>query len=296
MSNKDRRKSFEPPEGTGYSSIRRIVEVKKDYELSKKLESAIYKFALGGQPMVINDQYATLIETGVATLCQTLKGAIIDEPIIIQAGINYFSLAQMAIERMTVQERTGQGTGFEKVILPAIQLKLPRILAVQLDDTGAALKDLTVPKRSAYGMLAIQCSRPEDTIQWIEEATNSTFEGQVVPFCYPDGYIGPDLIFLMWDKGYKLYIPVIAQAKFRADFNQMDALRTVTPSLLYHQNRDKPDKSLSKMITSDNDLKILWEAVRPKLVGEDKAVFALSFNILLMEQLVQLQVFLRTAR
>jgi len=268
-SNQDRKKSFEPPEGTGYSSIRRIIEIKKDYELSKKLESAIYKFALGGQPMVINDHYATLIETGVATLCQTLKGAVIDEPIIIQAGINYFSLARMAIENMTVQERTGQGTGFEKVILPAIQMKLPRILAQQLDDMGDALKDLRVPKRSAYGMLAIQCSRPEDTIQWIEEATNSTFEGQVVPFCYPDEYIGPDLIFLMWDKGYKLYIPVIAQAKYREHFNQMDALRTVTPSLLYHQSRDKPDKSkLSKMITSDDDVKIRWEAVRPMLVGE----------------------------
>ena len=268
-SNEDRRKSYEPPEGTAYSSIRRIVEIKREYEISKKLESAIYKFALGGQPMIIDDHYATLIETGVATLCQTKKGAIIDEPLIIQAGIKYFSLAQMAIKNMTVQERTGQGAGFEKVMLPAIQMKLPQILAKQLDAMGEALKDLRVPKRSAYGMLAIHCSSPKETIQWIEDATKSTFEGQVVPFCYPDEHIGPDLIFLMWDRDYKSYIPVISQAKYREHFNQMDALRTLTPSLLYHQSRDKPDKrKLSTMITSDGDVKTRWEAVRPMLVGK----------------------------
>ena len=86
------------------------------------------------------------------------------------------------------------------------------------------LKPLLVPERSAYGMLAFQCKNAADTIRWIDDATKSTFEGQVIPFCYPDANIGPDLIFLMWDRDYKKYIPAMAQAEYRENFDQMDAL------------------------------------------------------------------------
>ena len=117
-------------------------------------------------------------------------------------------------------------------------------------------------------MLAFQCKNAADTIRWINDATKSTFEGQVVPFCYPDVNIGPDLIFLMWDCDYKKYIPVISQAKYRENFNQMNALRTITPSLLYHDNRGKAGATLSRVITSDDGLKKSWEEIKPKLVGK----------------------------
>lgn len=138
--------------------------------------------------------------------------------------------------------------------------------------------------RSSYGVLARKCSTPQDTMEWINDATSSAFEGQVPPFCLPDVHIGPDLIFLLWDILYTTYVSVISQVKLRNDLNQLQALRTITPALLYYENRDSytrknkngergqpPQKeALSKVITSDESLTASWEAARPKLVGNEK--------------------------
>ncbi|CAB9498560.1 expressed unknown protein [Seminavis robusta] len=75
-------------------------------------------------------------------------------------------------------------------------------------------------------------------MEWINDATSSAFEGQVPPFCLPDVYIGPDVIFLLWDILYTTHVSVISQVKLRNDLNQMQALRTIMPALLYYENRD----------------------------------------------------------
>ena len=49
----------------------------------------------------------------------------------------------------------------------------------------------------------------------------------------------------------------------------MDALRTITPPLLYHENRGTADVTLSRVIASDDGLKKSWEEIKPKLVGEE---------------------------
>lgn len=148
----------------------------------------------------------------------------------------------------------------------------------------AALKDHQVSYRSSYGVLVRKCSTRQDTMEWINDATSSAFEGQVPPFCLPDAHIGLDLIFLLWDILYTTDVSIISQVKLRNDLNQMQALRTITPALLYYENRDSykrkkknggrgqpqsKKEALSKVITSDESLTASWEAARPKLVGNE---------------------------
>lgn len=120
--NSNRRKSFNPSKGTAFSAIKHVVDGGQgSYQLSKKLEAAIFSFAVGGNPTYIDNDFAALIEVGVAALCLTDQRAVIDKPIVIQAGINSFSLQMKAINNRLAQERGGRGDAFEKVMLPAIQ-------------------------------------------------------------------------------------------------------------------------------------------------------------------------------
>jgi len=211
-------------------------------ELTKVLESAIFKFAVGGKATFIEEGHKALIQVGVGALC-SVNGdrAKLDKPVIIQAGINHFSLEKMADSNMAAQEDGGLGDAFEKCLLPAIQKRLSQILHDQLNHHGGSvLKDCCVSKRSSYGVLAIKCKDCVSTIKWIEAATSARFEGKVPPLCYPDSLMGPDLIFLMWNKTHTRFIAVLSQAKYRQAFNHLSALRTITPSLLCHEKRGEP--------------------------------------------------------
>lgn len=266
--NSGKRGSFEPPQGTAFSTFS-LAKNKVRYEVMRELESAIFKFAVGGKAAYVNADVAGLIEVGVAALSHDKdhRGAVLDEPIMIQGGINYFSMEKLAKSNMTNQEEGGLGDAFEKIMLPAIQRKFPEILKSQLGDTVVSLDGYAVSCRSSYGVLAVQCKTPSETIQWIDEAANSTFEGQVVPFCYPDAAFGPDLIFMLRNTLYCCCVFAISQAKYRNDIKQLEALRTIAPFLLYHQSRGKENQQLSTLISSDDVLKKRWEEVRPKLVG-----------------------------
>ena len=163
-------KSFEPPEGTAYSGIKKVV-TEGGYRLAKNLESAIFKFAVGGKPVIIDKDYEDLIEVGVAALSKGGSKAVLDEPIMIQAGINYFSLHTTVLKHIKMQEKGGLGEAFEKLVLPAIQRKFQNVLKAQLGKRGEFLtENYTVPSRSAFGVLALRCETPAQTMQWIYES------------------------------------------------------------------------------------------------------------------------------
>lgn len=74
----ERRKSFDPPEGTAYSGIKKVV-TNGEYRLVKNLESTIFKFAIGGKPVIIEEDYGELVEVGVAALSKVGSTALVDE-------------------------------------------------------------------------------------------------------------------------------------------------------------------------------------------------------------------------
>lgn len=106
-----------------FSGINRVVdnnEWKNGVSLTSALIGAIFKFAIGGQPSYVEKDYDALIQVGVAALSHTDGKAVIDEPTVIEAGLNFFGLEQSAFNNLMSQESTGPGEAFEKVLLPAI--------------------------------------------------------------------------------------------------------------------------------------------------------------------------------
>ena len=268
----NRRQSFSPGSYSAYAAIMRAVTKHPNYKVHFALQRAIFRFVVGGRPTPISEQPRMLIEVGVAAVAGGPDEAVIDEPIIVQAGINFFTLEDATTENLVAQEQGGLGEAFEKIMLPAIQKKLRALLQTQHKGDNA-FPEYNVSCRSAYGVLAMDCKESiESTLNWIEAATNATFEGQVPPFCYPDDHFGPDLMFLMWNNSYSGFISAIAQAKYRRNFTQESALRTITPSLLYHQNRDS-EPSVSEKLTEG--LKDRWERLKEKVIGDDRGCLRL---------------------
>lgn len=264
-----RRGSHTPKKGSPYKAIEKAVMQHKNRGVRKSVDNAVFKYAVGGNAAILTGDTNRLIEVGVAALRVYESGscAVLDEPIMAQAGINYFSLGAATLENLAEQELGGQGEAFEKLMLPAIQDHLPRLLQAQQEASEyEVLSKFRVSARSAYGVLAIDCKTDiSATIKWIEDAASASFEGQVAPFCYPDNFMGPDLLFLMWNQGHTEFVGCLSQAKYRKDINLTGALRTIMPSLLYHENRGKKDECLTGML--QGDLKTRWEKVKPKLIG-----------------------------
>ena len=95
------------------------------------------------------------LSVGIAALSHDKDhpGAVLNEPIMIQGGINYFSMEKLAKSNMTNQEEGGLGDAFEKIMLPAIQRKFPEILKSQLGDTVVSLDGCVVSCRLSYPVL-----------------------------------------------------------------------------------------------------------------------------------------------
>ena len=84
------------------------------------------------------------------------------------------------------------------------------------------------------------------------------------PFCYPDNYFGPDIIFLMRSCEWKHFLPVLCQAKFKNELSsQPAALRTLVPKLLYCENRGNDKQKISRSLTPQQSKS--WENVMKQL-------------------------------
>jgi hypothetical protein len=215
MTGTNRRHWWSAGEASAYAAIKKV----KDLEVTKVLEKAIFEFSVGGEPSYLERHTKGLIEIGVAAVSveRTERGnfsGVLDEPILIQAGINFFNLERLLLSHFCDQERSGQGEGFGKLMLPAFQHRerLPNILKKQLG-TGHGFEGYLVSSRSSYGVLALDCKGDiARTIEWIETAASAQFEGLVPPFCYPDDNFGPDVMFLMWNNEYTEFRTALAQA------------------------------------------------------------------------------------
>ena len=268
---KNKEHSFTPSKRTPFGAIRNVIMDHPEYKLGRVLETAIFKFAVGGRPVYLNKHTRMLIEIGVAAVVSNGKNeneAVLDEPIMIQAGINFFTLETAAEENLSYSEAGGQGIAFEKLMLPAIQKRLRSLLKKQ-HASETDLQDFFVSSRSAYGILAVDCKDSiKSTIEWIEAATKATFEGQVAPFCYPDDHFGPDLMFLMWNYFYTEFVTAISQAKFKLSVKQAEALRSMTPSLFYKEQRGKEKEAVSAALVRAG-LVDRWEKVKPNIISNN---------------------------
>jgi hypothetical protein len=93
----NRRTSWNAGASSAYSSIARM-DRQEFLETRRKLEDAIFKFAIGKRPCCFEEGPSKrLIEEGVAAVNidsteESFVQAYLDEPIIVQAGLNFFCL------------------------------------------------------------------------------------------------------------------------------------------------------------------------------------------------------------
>ena len=174
-----------------------------------EIERAIYRFALGEQPELLTKDSKRLIETGVAALKISETSvesddvvAYIDEPLIVEAGINYYGLEDLIKRDFAAQNDGGLGDGYEKLCIRPLQLKLIEKLQEKFskDQFG-----YYISARSAYGVVARSSKGQKptnmaETMKWLEEARIASFEGALPPILFPDDLFGPDLVLLMWDQ------------------------------------------------------------------------------------------------
>lgn len=174
----------------------------------------------------------------------------------------------------------------KKVIIPSLQNreKVSCLLKTQLGDDNK-FKDFWVSSRSSYGALVLDCRNDlNGTLEWIRAATNARFEGQVAPFCYPHEVFGPDVIFLMWDESFIDFRSAICQAKYRENFSQIDALRTLVPDWLFHQNLSDPEKR-QRSIQIPNDVWSDWKTdIETKFIDSEKPCLRLMVQYPMYEK------------
>lgn len=275
---------------SAYAAIERMAKnSSQDYwDVRDEMRQAIFRFALSGKKSVIGTRVAELIQGGVASVDFELgeltdkhgKGKI-DEPLIVQAGISFFGLQKNVESNFTNSSGPSDaGIRFEQYILPGIQTNFTKMVASRasdvlfcgLDDDErqkqvALMKQAAVPKWSSYGVMAVDTrSNVLGTIKWIKDSLDARFDGTVAPFCYPDTYFGPDLMFMMRTPAYDYYLFVASQAIFKNDASQLEALRTVLPRLFYHQDREN-NGGLHKNLAEEE--KNAWVKVEEKLFEMD---------------------------
>ena len=130
---------------------------------------------------------------------------------------------------------------------------------------GDSWKSMSRIGRSSYGVLARKTDTPEKTMQWLEDSIASTFEGQVPPFCFPDKAMGPDLLFFLRDEvSWGKWKLCMWQHKFKTETNQVEALRTITPDLLFFANRGKATAYLNLAEEDANR----WKELKKNLFKE----------------------------
>jgi hypothetical protein len=252
------------------------------------MRKAIFQFALSGKKSVLSTHVAELVEYGVASLdsgpdCDSLTNthflAKIDEPIIIQAGINFFGLRTTVTDNFVASSGPSHaGNLFERFTLSGIQKNFTGMVSSRVSENLlcglkqadretqlAIMKKVAVPQWSSYGVLAVDTSSDvTGTIKWIKDSLDARFEGTVVPFCYPDTLIGPDVLFFMRTPSYDYYLFVASQVKCKNSAAQLDSPRTVFPKFFYHQER-KSGGQLNKHMTATD--KEAWAAVEKQLFG-----------------------------
>lgn len=240
-------------------------------DVQETFRRATFEFSFSGKRQRVKKNAADMIEAGVAAVNVEVDNdasyveASIGEPLVIQASITFFGLQDFISRKIASATSDSElGIAFEQFLLPSIQTRFQKILRSQLGPDSPLLSFITA-EWTSYGVLAIRCETPSDTMGWFDAAVNARFDGAVAPFCMPDAYFGPDVAFLIRSKESWVNFRLVAlQAKLKYQLNQDEALRTVVPELFYHTSR-----GVTPTLSLKDDLVIRWANIKSMLFGTE---------------------------
>jgi hypothetical protein len=125
-------------------------------EVLKTFWNDVFDYAIDGSPQQLTACGMKLIQHGVAVVggknCRRdVFTAVIDEPLMVEAAVNYFVL----LEEVTKSELLERKRFFEHVLLPHINMRFGAIFKEQLSSVVPTSEQnrFTMPPRSAYGLL-----------------------------------------------------------------------------------------------------------------------------------------------
>lgn len=282
----DRRKTWSAGPASAYAALKNFMRT--DYEDAKEdLASAVFRLSVGGIPGVFKKETSQrIIQYGVGAVkfvdnTDLHVTGFLDEPIIVEAGINVFRIDNQLRDNLR-RQTSGQGHAFERLLLPAFLRDggtMRDLANAQANAQQQALlgnifwSKLSNGTRSSYGVLSVDMEAKADkisaTLDWIKASLEAKFEGQVPPFCFPVESFGPDIMFLLYDETYSDCRACLVQSKYRRDMNQQEALRTLVPEWLFFSNRDKKKKrALNSNVSAHHEQ--LWNTLKQKLVSDER--------------------------
>ena len=280
-----RRRTWNAGEKSAYTLFRKTVKRGNSDDSDEQTGPQVYfdllqavgKFAGGNKSHVFADAKAQfLIEKGISTVRVISDNGSItgsfDEPIINEAGMNYFGLDKHLRNNIVNQEDGGLGQAVEKLLLMGMMKSketFRAFLQSHLKEDAEDLKSFLPPTKTAYGVLCVETGTDIGKIlKWIKDSMNAEFEGQVPPFCLPDTSVGPDVVCLLRHAlSYRDFRSCMIQSKFVSDKpNQMKAILTLVSDLLYHQNRGKDNVSLSNKLHADDRAE--WQSLKDDFISD----------------------------
>ena len=210
------------------------------------MQSAILKYAVTGEGQLISEACHELIRAGLCAYDVQGLNVVLSEPLIVEAALNRLDLDTFLATRLldTATNASTSGFKFEDYsILPIRNNFLPALskgeLGIKSDSISADWKKLTKIGPSSYGVLAVRYTTAAQVMVWLRASINSTLDGEVAPFCFPDEKMGPDLHFFLRDPDdWDSWRLSMWQHKYKTTTNQAAAMRTVEPDLLYCVKRD----------------------------------------------------------
>mmetsp|Transcript_19707 Transcript_19707/g.47578 ORF Transcript_19707/g.47578 Transcript_19707/m.47578 type:complete len:864 (+) Transcript_19707:200-2791(+) len=250
------------------------------------LLGAVGRFAVGEMPYVFCDENVKrFIEVGLCTIHQKIPSdkkisGSFDEPIINEAGINYFGLQSYLKHTLAFQTPGGQGEAFEYLLLSGMmknKSEFQSFLKDNLHGDASKLEGFHPRTLSAYGVLCRYTGDVHATLDWLNDSVNATFEGQVPPFCLPDVNIGPDIIFLLRNDNFVDFRACLMQSKYvEKKTDHKSALLTLVSDLLYFQRRGKEDERISAKL--DPVALAKWNTIKEQFISPDRPCLRIYVN------------------
>jgi hypothetical protein len=233
--------------------------------------STLLKFAVTGEGQLVREDGHKLIRAGLCAYDVDGLNVMLTEPLIVEAALNRLDLETFLGTRLLdgASNSSTSGLMFEDYSILPIRNNFVHALSkgelgIEYDKIKDEWKKLTKIGSSSYGVLAVRCTTAEQVMDWLRASIDSTLDGQVAPFCFPDEKMGPDLLFFLRDPNdWDSWRLTMWQHKFSNATNQAAAMRTVDPDLLYHEKRDT-----SPVSALEGDSLNAWETIRTELFGE----------------------------
>ena len=235
------------------------------------IKRAIIYYAMTGRGFVYdNTKEIDIMSVGFAHLETRGLTGVIDEPIAIQAGINYFEKTNKDDMWLNLMSQVNFNASMPGIIWEKCVANFLHDNLFKSDTALSSHKKLfpdnsyppvefnnspvLLPSgKNRVGVKSVELSTPKEYIEWLRivsswEKTGNVSDG-FCPICYPPNTAGPDIsIAFFFPKGKKRVAYILnVQVKLRNNVELKKACKTVNPETMFTDKNLKPGPSHNEL-------------------------------------------------